>query len=409
MGEEVCLVRNGCLLHLRRYAQLPDYATEPLPPPAAELNSAIDIIKALPPVTRYKVLAVAYCQYPKPTPPPVQQQQQQPDMTGLAGAPGQQQQQLQGLAAGPAAQQQQGQQLQQQQQPGPQGMSKSGKKSRSRSKSLSSWGLGYDDDDDEERSGNEEDEEADESESNSEDDEFNDRTIHLTGIDSDTDGLGSASRQQQSASQSMQQHGQQPSQQQQANGEAAQQQQLQLQQQQQQQAMVAQQRPPCMWLLLCPVSNGSAGNSHGAQAPVPALTNGTPEDQPDDMLGQHLQPQESHQQQPGQQKLPCVAVPLHIDGDLPDYLVQPAMFEASLQRRWLPQDRCSMFIGSRQVRDTAAALTLITTHLLLFIYGALHAADSKVCSGLLGGTGCRHVAVYSTMLNRSNRPPLVAQ
>lgn len=363
MGEEVCLVRSGCLLHLRRYAQLPDYATEPLPPPAAELNAAVDIIKTLPPVTCYKVLAVAYCQYPKPTPPPVQQQ---PDVTGLAPlalatAPGQQQQQLQGSAAGPAAQQQQGQQLQQQQQQqaGPHGMSKSRKKSRSRSKSLSSWGLGYDDEDDEERSGNEDDEEADESESNSEDDEFNDRNIHLTGIDSDTDGLASASRQQQSASQSMQQHGQQPSQQQ-VNGEAAQQQQLQLQQQQQQQAVVAQQRPPCMWLLLCPVGNASTGNSHGAQAAVPGLANGAPEDELDDMLGQHLQPQEPQQQQPGQQKLPCVAVPLHIDGDLPDYLVQPSMFEASLQRRWLPQDRCSMFIGSRQVRDTPAVLTLTT-------------------------------------------------
>jgi hypothetical protein len=59
--------------------------------------------------------------------------------------------------------------------------------------------------------------------------------------------------------------------------------------------------------------------------------------------------QQPDQQQRKQQKLPCLVVPLHIDSGLPDYLVQPAMYDASLQRRWLPQDRCSMYIGGRQV------------------------------------------------------------
>jgi hypothetical protein len=347
VGEVVCLVRSGCLLHLRHYAQLPDYATAPLPPPAAELNAAADIVKTLPPVSKYKVVAVAYCQYPKPTPPPPVLQQQletagsaQLGQTAAAAGGG-------GAAAGGGSVMQQ-----QQQQQGSQGVSK-GSSKKSKSKSVSAgWGLGYDDEEEDERSEGED----EESESNSEDDEYNDRGIRLTGIDSDADAFGS--RQQGSGSQSMQQAGSQQQQQQQANGDAVGQGQPATQQQQQQ--MVVQQRPPCMWVLLSPVSVQSSSAPNGGQAKAapaaqPAPTPSPPpgiaeEDQLDDFFGDHLQVQQPEQQQKQQQKLPCLTVPLHIDTGLPDYLVQPGVYEAALQRRWLPQDRCSMFIGNRQVR-----------------------------------------------------------
>jgi hypothetical protein len=342
----VCLVRSGCLLHLHHYAQLPGYATAPLPPPAAELNAAADIVKALPPVSKYKVVAVAYCQYPKPTPPPPVPQQQletagsaqlgQTDAAAAAAGAG-------AAVGGSVMQHGQGQQQQQRSQ----GVSKgSSKKSKSKSASAG-WGLGYDDEEEDERSEGED----EESESNSEDDEFNDRNIRLTGIDSDADACGSK----QQASQSLQQAGSHQ-QQQQGDGDAVGQGQAAIQQQQQ---MVVQQRPPCMWVLLSPVSiQGSSVPSEGqgkaAAAAQPAATPSPPpgiaeEDQLDDFFGDHLQVQVQQPQQ--QQKLPCLTVPLHIDTGLPDYLVQPGGYEAALQRRWLPQDRCSMFIGNRQVRE----------------------------------------------------------
>lgn len=377
VGEVVCLVRSGCLLHLRHYGQLPDYATAPLPPPAAELNAAAEVVKSLPPVSKYKVVAVAYCQYPKPTPPPVPQQQQQLlEAAGGSAQLGQNTAAGGGAAAaggdggGPAMHQGQQQAVQQVQGAGfqqppqqQQGVSRgSSKKSRSRSRGTE-WGLGYEDEFEDQ------DERSEESESNSEDDEFNDRHIRLTGIDSDADAAF-GSQQQGGGSQSLGQQSQQPpsQQQQQANGDAGTQQPNSItpQQQQPQQPVVVQQRPPCMWVLLSPVSsNGSDAKAAPAAQPPPAAPTPSPppgalpqqeeeDDQLDDFFGAHLSEQAPRAQAAASQlKLPCLAVPLHIDSGLPDYLVAPGAFDASLQRRWLPQDRCSMFIGHRQVRRGA--------------------------------------------------------
>lgn len=366
-------MRSGCLLHLRHYAQLPDYATAPLPPPAAELNAAAEVVKTLPPVSKYKVVAVAYCQYPKPTPPPVQQQQQQQlepagstqlGQNAAAAAAGvgggamnnvQQGQGQQGVQPGAGVSQQQQQQSQ--------GLSKGSSKKR-RSKSYST-GWGYEDEFEDDRSEGE----SDESESNSEDDEYNDRNIRLTGIDSDADAFGS--KQLASGSQSVQQA---PSQQQQANGDPGPPgSQATTQQPQQQQPPVVQQRPPCMWVLLSPVNakGANGGSVNGTQpkaaapvqqsAPTPSPPPGVPEeDQLEDFFGDHLQAPQPVQQQKQRQKLPCLAVPLHIDSGLPDYLVQPSVYDASLQRRWLPQDRCSMFIGNRQVRLLSLTCCLVS-------------------------------------------------
>lgn len=69
-------MRTGCLKHLNKYSQLPPSATAPLSPAADELQAAAVTIKQLPPVSCYKVIALAYCSYPMPEALKQQQQQQ---------------------------------------------------------------------------------------------------------------------------------------------------------------------------------------------------------------------------------------------------------------------------------------------------------------------------------------------
>lgn len=69
-------MRTGCMKHLEKYSQLPPRATAPLPPAADELSATAAAIKQLPPVSCYKVIALAYRSYPMPEALRQQQRQQ---------------------------------------------------------------------------------------------------------------------------------------------------------------------------------------------------------------------------------------------------------------------------------------------------------------------------------------------
>jgi hypothetical protein len=265
-------MRTGCMLHLRKYAELPDWAVAPLPPPAGELKAALQALQQLPPVARYRVVAAACCSYPPPSaPPPVQpprppQQQQQPS----AGSAVSQQQPLQ-------------------QQFGQEGASTAATGSKPRKRTADAdrsggWGFGGDEDD--------EDDDSDGSDGGA-----GRATPHLPHVGSNLPGEDHVSAWQQQQQQQQQQQDEAAA----TSAAAA-------------TAPMVVPRPPCMWLLLQPAPGDDSSSS---------AANG--------------------------QQLPCLAVPLHIDSELPNFLIAPSAYDASVRRSWLPNDRCSMLVRRTQV------------------------------------------------------------
>jgi hypothetical protein len=88
------LARTPLLQHINKYKQLPAAATAPLPPAAAELGAAADVVRKLPPVCCYKVVGVAFCAYPMPealrkqAQPPVDESAAAAAAAAMAGALG---------------------------------------------------------------------------------------------------------------------------------------------------------------------------------------------------------------------------------------------------------------------------------------------------------------------------------
>lgn len=75
VGDVFMFSRSGCLRHLDKYIKLPPSVTAPLPPAAEELSASAAAIKQLPPMSCYRVVAVAYRSYPMSE--VLKQQQQQ--------------------------------------------------------------------------------------------------------------------------------------------------------------------------------------------------------------------------------------------------------------------------------------------------------------------------------------------
>jgi hypothetical protein len=70
-------------------------------------------------------------------------------------------------------------------------------------------------------------------------------------------------------------------------------------------------RPPCMWMLLTPV------RPPGAPAPAEGAPRGD------------------------------IALPIHIDADLPDFLMPAATFEERMAKKWTPGERFRMYFGGK--------------------------------------------------------------
>jgi hypothetical protein len=94
IGEEWMLARTPLLQHIDKYRTLPAAATAPLPPAAAELGAAADVVRKLPPVSCYKVVGVAFCAYLMPeslkkqAQPPVDESAAAAAAAAMAGALG---------------------------------------------------------------------------------------------------------------------------------------------------------------------------------------------------------------------------------------------------------------------------------------------------------------------------------
>ena len=88
LGDSVVVLRTGCLMHLDKYSQLPDEATAPMPPAGPELKTVEEKVKALAPVSKFKVIGAAYCKYPYPEPeepPPAEDEHEKGKKEGGTG------------------------------------------------------------------------------------------------------------------------------------------------------------------------------------------------------------------------------------------------------------------------------------------------------------------------------------
>lgn len=312
IGDEAMVVRSAVELHLDKYCQLPDEATAPLLPAAQELGATAAVVAKLPPVSCYKVVGLAFCSYPMPE--GLRQQQQPPVAESAAAAAAAEGglDDLLGLTGDDEAM------------PPAAGDGKH-----------SSIATAFDDDDD------------------------------IGGLlDFDVDELindVAALEQQPGAHRlpslplpplpaELQQHAA-PAAAAPAAADAS---------QQQQQGKgpplpsgsaaasgPPEYRPPCMWALLSPVDSSSSSNG---------LAGGASE--PDFLLPDRFQQRQQQDTAATAQAAaaagtpggrPYIALPFHIDACLPDFLVQPAVYDAGAGRSWLPGDRFGMYVGARQV------------------------------------------------------------
>ncbi|KAF6259564.1 hypothetical protein COO60DRAFT_1700751 [Scenedesmus sp. NREL 46B-D3] len=336
IGEEWMLARTPLLQHIDKYRRLPAAATSPLPPAAAELNAAADVVRKLPPVSCYKVVGVAFCAYPMPE---ALRKQAQPPVDESAAAAA--------TAAGALGEHD--------------SLLTDADEADAAALLAAAAALGdakqysiaavFDDDD----IGGLLDFDVDEL--------INDDVAALDHAHSGVSRLPSLQLpplppelQEQPGS-----HGaaaaaaggaSAPA----GAGDTAASLAAQLQQQlsssvppvpgSTENGKVAF-RPPCMWALMSPVSR-SSGIGNGNSSVMAAAGN-------DGRGGASLP---SHYQQPmqhdaaaeggGQQQRPCIAVPFHIDCFLQEFLVSPAAYEAGARHSWLPGDRFATYSGPQQ-------------------------------------------------------------
>lgn len=90
-------------------------------------------------------------------------------------------------------------------------------------------------------------------------------------------------------------------------------------------------RPPCMWVLMSPVDLSSSKADDYLQSDIALASR--------------------------DHRRPYIAVPFHVDEQLPDFLVPVDVYESAVEPTWLPGDKFSMYFGGRPV-----SFSLIARH-----------------------------------------------